>query len=227
LRYILSTRQLLLSRNLTEALSDIEIGISVSKRINQTLDVLIFTGMKANILVLQGDTAGAEKSLQEAKEIISQEKDIVPWYINTYHLSRFLFDVYHLKRSLYTSEKSTVSQYVKKALRSGKDAVKTAAKYAPIQVETYKLMGIYYWLTGNRNKAISWWDKSIKTAEHLGARVELSRTYMEVGRRLSEKDSKFNELNGIQAAKYLEMARALFKEMGLDRDLDELEKNRD
>ena len=227
LRYILSTRQLLLSRNLAEALSDIEIGISVSKRINQILDVLIFTGMKANIRILQGDIAGAKKSLQEAKEIILQEKEVVPWYINTYHLSRFLFDVYHLERSLYAGEKSTVSQYGKKALRSGKDAVKTAAKYAPIQVETYKLMGIHYWLTGNRDKAISWWDKSIKTAEHLGARVELSRTYMEVGRRLSEKESKFNELNGIRAEQYLEMARALFKEMGLDRDLDEFEKIRD
>lgn len=226
LRYILSARQLLLSRNPKQALADIEIGISVSRRIKQMLDVLIFLGMKANIQVLQGEFAAAEKSLKEVNTIVLQEKEVVPWYINHSHLSRFLLDLYYLDRSLAAGKTKERRSLVDKAGRSGKAAVKTAASYAPIQTETYKLMGVYYWLTGNQGKALRWWDKSIKTALRLKARVELARTYMEIGKRLNDKESKFRELNGIKAEKYLETALESFQKLELDRDIDELEKIR-
>lgn len=56
----------------------------------------------------------------------------------------------------------------------------------------------------------------------LGAKMDLSLTYFEVGKRMLEPDSKHNELNGIDAEGYLEKARILFEEMGLERDLEDL-----
>jgi hypothetical protein len=47
---------------------------------------------------------------------------------------------------------------------------------------------------------------------------------MEVGKRLMEKKSKFQQLNGIQAEEYLKKARVLFKEMEMEWDLDQLDK---
>jgi hypothetical protein len=88
----------------------------------------------------------------------------------------------------------------------------------------FKLLGVYYWLTGKQKKALAWWNKSITIGQHLGARLELARTYMEIGTRLIEKKSKFKQLNQIQAGEYLEKARALFKQMELEWDLQELEK---
>ena len=64
--------------------------------------------------------------------------------------------------------------------------------------------------------------KPVKEGERLGARLELSRTYFEVGKRLVETGSKFKALNGIQAEVYLEKANVLFKEMDLQWDLKEL-----
>lgn len=58
----------------------------------------------------------------------------------------------------------------------------------------------------------------------MGARPEVARTYMEVGKRLSEKGSKFRELAGIPAIDYLHEARRLFEEMELDWDIKELDK---
>ena len=58
----------------------------------------------------------------------------------------------------------------------------------------------------------------------MSTRLELSRTYFEVGKRLLEPKSKFKELNGITAEEYLEKARSMFKEMDLQWGLDELEK---
>jgi hypothetical protein len=49
---------------------------------------------------------------------------------------------------------------------------------------------------------------------------------MEVGNHLLETRSNYNELNGIRAEEYLERARKSFEEMGLQWDLDELEKTR-
>ena len=85
-------------------------------------------------------------------------------------------------------------------------------------------MGKYYWLISKQSKALKWWDKAIKEGERLGARPDLSRTYFEVGKRLLEPQSKYKELNGIDAKGYLEKAGTLFEGMGLERDLDELDR---
>jgi len=82
-------------------------------------------------------------------------------------------------------------------------------------------MGLYYWLIKNQKKALKWWNRSIKEGERLGARIELSRTYFEVGKRLLESGSDYKQLNGIKAEEYLERARILFEDMDLQWDLDE------
>lgn len=85
-------------------------------------------------------------------------------------------------------------------------------------------MGCYFWLIDKQKKALSWWTKSIVEGERLGAKLELSRTYFEVGKRLLESQSKYKDLSGISAEEYLEKAKVLFEEMDLEWDLAELEK---
>ena len=70
-------------------------------------------------------------------------------------------------------------------------------------------------------KVLKWWDRAIKKGEELGARLDLSRTNFEVGKRLLEPNSKYKELNGITAEEYLEKARTMFEEMDLHWGLDE------
>jgi hypothetical protein len=67
-------------------------------------------------------------------------------------------------------------------------------------------------------------NKLAKERELLGARLELFRTYMEVGIHLIEPNSKYKELNGISAEEYLEKARTMFEEMDLQWDLNELDR---
>ena len=83
-------------------------------------------------------------------------------------------------------------------------------------------MGIYYWVTGRQRKALQWWRRSIREGERIFARLELSRTYMEVGKRLLEPKSRYKELNGMTAEECLQKARTMFEEMDLEWDLDEL-----
>jgi hypothetical protein len=73
---------------------------------------------------------------------------------------------------------------------------------------------------------MQWWHKAIAEGQRLNDRLELSRTYYEVGKRLLEPKSKYKELDGIKAEEYLEKAHTMFQEMDLQWDLDGLEKLR-
>ena len=78
-------------------------------------------------------------------------------------------------------------------------------------------------MINKQKKAIKWWHRAIEEGERLDARLELSRTYFEIGKRLLEDKSEFRMLDGIKAEDYLEKARVLFEQMDLQWDLDELD----
>ena len=84
------------------------------------------------------------------------------------------------------------------------------------------MMGDYFWLNQNAKQALKWWRKSIREGQRLGARLELARTYFEVGRRLLDDRSPYASLDGTEAPAYLKKARTAFESMGLERDLDKL-----
>jgi hypothetical protein len=119
---------------------------------------------------------------------------------------------------------SEIKKNRKSAFSTGSKAVKNSKKAHVYRTEALRLMGTYYWLIGEQRKAIKLWGKSIQEGEGLGARVEVSRTYFEVGKRLLEEKSKYKELTGIKAEEYLAKAKTMFEEMDLQWDLDQLER---
>ncbi len=137
-----------------------------------------------------------------------------------------MLDLHLLEDAIDGDSRSLISKQAKAARKSGRRAVRNATKFAPRRTGNYRLMGEYYWLVGKQRKAFQWFDKSIKEGERLGARPDLSRTYMEVGKRLLEPQSRFKELNGISAPEYLDKAETLFREMDLQWDLEQLEQVR-
>ena len=55
---------------------------------------------------------------------------------------------------------------------------------------------------------------------------ELARTYMEIGKRLMEKKSKFNEIDGREYKWYLAESEKIFRKLNLEWDIEELSKLR-
>ena len=178
---------------------------------------------KAHILVVMGDIELAEKSLKLADKV-RREIDTVPWQLTNFFGGQFEHDLYRLKESIRKDSKSGTSQYRKKANKSAKKLLKVTKKVAQNRVDSYRLRGVYYWLINKQKKALKWWQRAIEEGEHLDARIELSRTYFEIGKRLLEPCSKYKKLSEIKAEEYLEKARALFVEMDLQWDLDELDR---
>ncbi len=212
-------------RELEEALREAEAGISFPGSVGGNPNLLNFIGTKANIQLLLGDIQGAAQSLDRARDIVSKETSVAPFQISSFHLSQFLYDIYLLEKSINANDRSKIKEFRKKAYFSGKTAVKTADKYAPNQTETYRLLGIYYWLLGKRLKALTWFRKSLRKGEQHGARPEYARTCMEMGKRLLEREKRAYRPHRwviAQAERYLEKARELFREMDLYQDLEEL-----
>ena len=161
----------------------------------------------------------------QADNIVQNQQYLLNWYIADYLMAQFEFNTRCLEEKVLSNDKDKISEYQKKAHRSGIAAKKVLVRrYAVGRIEYYKIMGQFYWLIGKQKKATMCWNKGIEKGERLGARPELSRTYLEVGRRLLEPKSKFKEFNGIKAEEYLEKAKTMFKEMDLQWDLDELER---
>jgi hypothetical protein len=125
------------------------------------------------------------------------------------------YDLYRLSQAIRDGNKSESSKYRKQAGKSGKMLLKVAKKAAQHRTESYKLRGVYYWLNNNQGKALTWWRKAIEEGERLGARLELSMAYFEVGKRLAGAESRYKMLDGIKAEGYLERANVLFADMGL------------
>jgi class 3 adenylate cyclase len=223
-KHSMKTRLFMKSRKLYDAKVEADAGISFLSQTGRELSLLWHLGIKAIIRILLKDIDGAKQSLFKVKEILAKQEFVPPHYISSYLMGQLLFDLALLEKSILSNDKSGISEYREKACQSRKNALKNSGKYACNRTEVLRLVGLYYWLVDKQNKAVRWWHNSIKEAERLGARVELARTYMEIGKRLLEEKSRFRELSDIKAEGYLEKARLLFEELDLQWDLEELDK---
>jgi hypothetical protein len=223
-QYALKTKSLMKSRKLYDAQAEADAGISFHNKISVEPRRIYILGFKAITQILLRDIDGAKETLLQAEEVVLKQGRVIPHFISSYLLGQFLFNLHLLEQAVSSNDKSNILEYRKKAYQSGKNALKSSNKYAVDRTEIFRLVGLYYWLTGSRKNAIKWWKISIEEGERLRAHVELSRPYLEVGKRLLEKSSRPHELNGVEAEAYLEKARKLFREMGLQWDLDELER---
>ena len=222
---ILKTDCFIKKQKFSEAFTESEKGILLSRKNGDAYNEILGLGLKAETQQLAGNAEGARDSIAQALELYQKQSLLVPPVFGTpFMTARFFIEIEELKNAIRSRASTDLASIRKRAYQSGQAAVRNSRKYAPYKTKIFRLMGIYYWLVGKQAKALKWWKKTIQEGERLGARPDLARTYFEVGKRLLEPQSKNKELNGISAQEYLEKARALFEEMDLKWDLAELNK---
>ena len=212
------------SRNFVEIVIKMDEAVDFAA-LSGYLHQIVLLSIKARIQILSKDMDGAKESLLQAGNIVQNQQYLLNWYIADYLMAQFEFNTQCLEEKVLSNDKDKILECQKKAHRSGVAAKKIfARRYALGRVEYFTLMGQFCWIIGRQKKATIWWSKSIEQGKNLGARVDLARTYMEVGRRLLEPESRYKEFNRLKAEQYLEKAKAMFQEMDLLWDLDELAK---
>ena len=208
-------------RKYHDALQEIERAIEITKKANFHMYLLDIYCYKIWIYSLMGEMEEADKNLTKANQIKNQVST-VPIILSTFYRSELELYMNRFKAAIRTDNRSSMQEYRKKVKKTGKLLTSVSQRAALYRTESYKLMGVYYWLINKQKKALKYWQKSIEAGEQLGARLELSRAYFEIGKRLLEPGSKYRELNGIKADEYLKNAKVLFEEMALEWDLNEL-----
>jgi class 3 adenylate cyclase/tetratricopeptide (TPR) repeat protein len=195
-------------------------GITLLDKIGLDMRKVEFLGLKARILVLQNDLNAAGEIIEQADNLIRElgRHTILTNYYSEYLIGRFIYNVAILENRIRAGESIQIVKYKEDALKIGKQALRHFKKAAVGRTETYNLMGKYYWLIEKQQRGLKWWDRSIKEGKRLGAKLELSKTYSEVGKRLGETNSAFKELNGISGDEYIDRAGRLYKEMALMRN---------
>jgi tetratricopeptide (TPR) repeat protein len=223
LKQLLNTGFLMECRRFHDALIEIEQGIEFSKKTNQPLALIHMFSCKSRVQLLMGDIEEAGLSIEHANktrhEVIS-----APWQLSNFRIGKLEHDLYLMEKAKKNDNKRKYAEHRKKSLKSCDKLLKLTRKVAQHRTEAYKLVGVYYWLINKQRKAFKWWNKSINEGKRLNARLGLSRTYFEIGKRLSEPKSRFDNLKGMKAEEFLEKAKTIFEEMDLQWDLDELAK---
>ena len=193
-------------------------------KIEQNMNWVALLGWKAEFLIYLKDYDGVTKVFDQIEGIIKKSSMNPPMTTCIYRYAKALNDIILLEEYLRSNNKSRVLEFKKNAARSTKLLLRNAKKSPRIRTSGFRLIGQYFWITGDRKKAVNLWKKSIKEGKRLRARPDLARTYMEIGKRFKEEKSRYKELDGISAEGYLEKARGMFQEMDLQWDLDELDK---
>ena len=149
---------------------------------------------------------------------------ISPYFYVTYLNAKALYNLYLLE----SHENSLESVNTKNILSEAHAIVAENVKYstkrmATNRVEAYGYMAKYLLLISKYSKAFEYYNKAIKEGERLGAKLELSRVYLELGKLLLNQEFKLKEFNGITAEEYVQKAKSMFGEMGLQWDIEQLD----
>jgi hypothetical protein len=237
-KYSTNCNLLMKHRKFIESLKECDEGIAFVDKTGDRVLSFAITTYKARIFILTDDMQRAKEILQLLEKKLSS-LNLIPVFLVEYRISRFMFDIHVLEDTNITNNISWIKKYQKKAFQSGKLALIISQKCMVKRTEILKLMATYYWLQGKPIKALRWWKKSIVIGDKLGARLELSRTYFEVGKRLIEKPltekhvqlqpkarALAEKIIGLTPEECLKKAEAMFREMDLQWDLEQLEKVR-
>ena len=223
LKYQLNTYLLMECGRLRDALIEAEKGINFTSKPGLNYFLFGMYSHKAWIHILIGDIEKAEESLRNANGTRRQISPM-PIQLSQFCRSQLKYELYRLQEAIEKGSRAESHEHRIKAIKACKMLLKVSKKAAQHRTESYKLVGLYYWLINKQRKALKWWRKAIEEGERLGARLELSKAYFEVGKHLLEARSPCKTLSGISAEQYLEKARVLFEEMTLQWDLNELDR---
>lgn len=125
---------------------------------------------------------------------------------------------------LTTPEKKEPGELLIRFHNTTSALLKASKKVFCTKTEAFRFRAISYSYLNKPVQAIRYFKKSITFAQWYGSNIELSRTYFELGKFLSDPTTKINRMNGHSGAYYLGIARRMFEEIGLEWDLEQLRK---
>jgi hypothetical protein len=208
-------------RKLEQVLNISEEGIDFSSKTGHLAITLVIQSCRIIALCLTNKLSEAAEILSKARVVAIERKRGIVFY-STYLIAKCHYEIARAKMKMAHEE--LLAGEKKNLIRSAQELIKYSKKFSGNLIEAYRLTAIIHYMSGNHNKVLSNLEMSIDFALKIGGNLELSRTYFELGKFLTDPGVKFNKLNGISGKEYLGKAKSMFEEMDLQWDLEELNK---
>jgi tetratricopeptide (TPR) repeat protein len=203
-------------RHLDKLLEQTGEAIDCTQKTGHFTALLIIWSAKAIAHSLRNELPAAKAAFAEAEKLIPDKK-IIPMYYAHYLQARAYIELAELAQTeesqLSFGQKADKLKLTLRRLRKLSRSLATSA------VETWRLWGSMQFITGKYRKALRSYSRSIEVGQQMGSNLELSRTYLEVGKFLLNPKSKSNSLLGISGNEYLLKAKAMMEELDLQWDL--------
>lgn len=186
---------------LDEAITVLREAVALAKAIPDYSIQIAADGDLGRCYLHQGELKQALSVLQRSQQVYVEYG--TGWGANT-PFCNGLAEAYLLAAE--QRDKTERANWLKKARRACKDALKLGKAFRPALPEAMRLQGTYEWLKGKPGVAQNWWQRSLALAEEMGQRYDLGMTYLEMGQRLKERI-------------HLERAEAILVDIGAKWDL--------
>jgi class 3 adenylate cyclase/tetratricopeptide (TPR) repeat protein len=222
LKYLLSIHLLIECRHIKEAIDAVNQGIELVEKNGWAQSALTMHSLKALAHLLGRETERAREELDKASQIRSAVK-AAPIQLSFFYRSQFEYYLRRMEDCLRSDQRKDPSEYRGNAFQAGKMLIKTCRKAALYRTDSYRLMGIYKWLISDRRGASRWWNEAIREGEDLGAVPQLARTYAEMGIRSCAINGEPSAQNLSRAKEPLKKAKTMFRDLGLEYDLKNLD----
>jgi tetratricopeptide (TPR) repeat protein len=185
---------------LDEAVAALQASLELAKTIPDHAFRIMAAADLARCYLQQGALAHTLVAFQESEEFY-----VANLGGDTYaSLRNGLAEAYLLAAE--QSDSTERADWLRKAGRGCQAALKQGKAFRGGLPEAMRLQGTYELLRGNPAIARKWWQRSLTLAEKMGQRYDLGMAYLEIGRRLGDRE-------------HLERAEAIFREIGAEWDL--------
>lgn len=221
-KYEVNTTLLIESGKLDEAMIESEKGIAFGQKARSNFWWGFHT-FQAWIHIMMGTIQKAQECLEQADRIRFQT-ETAPFQMSYYLKTHLEFDLYRLKESTKSGNRSERDKFQRTAIKSIRSLGRVARKVAYHRTDLYRLTGAFYWMINEHKKALGWWHRAVQEGERMAAHPQLAWLYFEVGRCLVEGPTKDMKLDGLKGEAFLEKARTLFEEMKMESYLEEIDR---
>ena len=220
--YDLRSTFFLETRQFREAQVELDSGIEYMSTYGFSTSLLYMYSCKSYLHLLLGEIEKAEDALAKAQTAL-ENSDSDPRQQSAFYRSQFAFYLRSMERAMAMGDNTLLSSYRSSATRCRRNLMRATKKMAAHRVESLRLVGRYHWLVGNHTKAVSWWIKSIDEGTRIGAKLDLSRSYYELGQRMGGTAFRFKD-STVDGRVFLKKAKKLFEEIGLVWDIQNMNK---
>jgi class 3 adenylate cyclase len=208
-------------RKIPEALKSAEEGIAYTGKTGHHAMLLVIWCAKSLTHSIMNQPGEAQSALDEAEKYIKDRK-VVSIYHGAYLTAKVYIELAELNTSV--QQKCSYKKQAKTLLTSVNKLIRLSKKLRSAETEAYRLKAIAFRLLNKPAKACKYFTFSIGAGEKLNHNLELSRTWFEAGKFLSDPKTGKKMLNGLTGKDYLEKAKTLYEEMDLQWDLEEYRK---